>query len=361
MTKPKLKIKNVKDLGPQFVENQHHMVGQDGAFSIPLNGESLWFFGDTLIGTRKIDESPWYYFELPEKLQGRKAKGIVRKMITNCGLLLPKQSAGNGLQDYRYIRDRQGELRFLVPPLPGEDPEQTRTWCMHGISIHEKIYLCFIKIQMLENADFPQNFKVLGAGLAEGSNQDWIFKHIFHQGSELLWKNTDPQFGSAVIKDPHSHWVYFYGVRNDQKGNQLVYLSRVQASDITRRDRYEFLTNDDPSWSPNVSEVQSIFDGPPNEMSVSYNSYLDSYLAVHSVGLGGEIVARNAPQPWGPWSEVVLISKVISRRTEILPYPPQFYAGKEHPALSEQNGKILYITYVDFDEYFPHLLQVELS
>ena len=38
-----------RDLGPLFADNPHRMVGQDGAFSIPLDaGETLWFFGDTL-------------------------------------------------------------------------------------------------------------------------------------------------------------------------------------------------------------------------------------------------------------------------------------------------------------------------
>ena len=61
MTGRKVKVKKVRDLGPQFVNNPHRMVGQDGAFSIPLNEkETLWFFGDTLIGERTPGESLWY-------------------------------------------------------------------------------------------------------------------------------------------------------------------------------------------------------------------------------------------------------------------------------------------------------------
>ena len=47
-----LKVKAVRDLGPQFVNNPHEMIGQDGAYSIPLKEGALWFFGDTLIGRR---------------------------------------------------------------------------------------------------------------------------------------------------------------------------------------------------------------------------------------------------------------------------------------------------------------------
>ena len=39
----------VTDLGPQFTVNKHQMVGQDGAFSIPLNDNRLFvFFGELL-------------------------------------------------------------------------------------------------------------------------------------------------------------------------------------------------------------------------------------------------------------------------------------------------------------------------
>ncbi len=43
-----LKVSKIIDHGPQFVNNKHKMVGQDGAYSIPLgNNKALWFFGDT--------------------------------------------------------------------------------------------------------------------------------------------------------------------------------------------------------------------------------------------------------------------------------------------------------------------------
>ena len=37
----------------------------------------------------------------------------------------------------------------------------------------------------------------------------------------------------------------------------------------------------------------------PNELSVSYNNYLNKYLAVHSLDLSGKIVGRTSPTPGG--------------------------------------------------------------
>ena len=59
----KLIVRKVRDLGPQFTDNDYRMVGQDGAYSIPLKNDTLWFFGDTLIGERAPGDSLWYVKE----------------------------------------------------------------------------------------------------------------------------------------------------------------------------------------------------------------------------------------------------------------------------------------------------------
>jgi hypothetical protein len=104
-----------------------------------------------------------------------------------------------------------------------------------------------------------------------------------------------------------------------------------------------------------------VMEGMPNEMSVSWNDHLGSYLAVHSLGLTGHVVGRTAPAPWGPWSEPVILHTVRPERAEPLPYPTLIYAGKEHPALAEDGGRVLYVTYIEFEEYFPHLLEITLE
>ncbi len=36
-------------------------------------------------------------------------------------------------------------------------------------------------------------------------------------------------------------------------------------------------------------------------------------------------------------------------------FSPLIYAGKEHPELMDKKGKTIFITYVEFEEYYPHL------
>jgi hypothetical protein len=358
---PQIHIRNIRDLGPQFVENDCDMVGQDGAFSIPLNGKTLWYFGDTLIGRRVPGESLWYPGGNPVGPYDMSSKGGIRRMINNCGLILPQQSGHDGLQNYRYICDKTGELKTLIPLLPGEDHDWVRIWCMHGVKTGGKIYLFFIKVQMLENGPFPVNFDLTGSGIAVGSEENWEFTRIHFNSSDLFWKKADPQFGSAALKDLRSDWLYLYGIKKNKQGIQQCHLARVNRSEIENREKYQFLTSTQPSWSEDVVDALSLFNGPPNELSVTFNPHLNAYLAVHSLDLSGKIVGRTAEHPWGPWSEPQVFATIIPERKKPLPYPPLVYAAKEHPGLRYDDGRVIYITYVDFEEYFPHLLEIELA
>lgn len=355
-----LQVASFRDLGPQFVDNHHRMVGQDGAYSIPLgNGRVLWYFGDTLIGERP-EESLWYIFGEPVGGQDLSGKGPFDQMITNTGLILKDRSGRGGLNDFSYILNPDGKLKQLVPSLPGEDPEKDRIWCMHGCKLNGTLYLFFMKILMLEKGGdpLPVGFEIIGTGLAVGSDTDWAFKRIEHNGTTIIWPNDQPQFAAAVLLE--KDWVYLYGSLQAPDFRHHAYVARVSPGDMGHIDRYEYFTGDPEKWSKDVNAATVIFSGMPNEMSVSYNEYLGQYLSVHSMGLSGDIVGRTASNPWGPWSEATTLWTVKPPEKPI-PYPRLIYAGKEHPELAEDRGRVLYITYIEFEEYFPHLIEITLA
>ncbi len=357
-----LRVASAKDLGPQFVDNPHRMVGQDGAYSIPLgDGRTLWYFGDTLIGERP-EVSLWYVFGEPVGGQDLSGKGPFEQMITNTGLVLRDKTGRGGLQDFSYVLKPDGGLRQLVLPLPDEDPEKDRTWCMHGCKLGAKLYLFFMKIRMLEEGGdpFPVGFRIVGTGLAVGSDEDWTFKRVQYNGSSLIWPADQPQFAAAVLVEAEEEWVYLFGSLQADDYKHHAFVARVRPDDMERIDCYEYFAGDPEVWSRDVYAGQVIFSGMPNEMSVSYNAHLGRYLAVHSMGLGGEIVGRTAPRPWGPWSDATVLWRVKPPEKPI-PYPRLIYAGKEHPELADDNGRILYVTFVEFEEYYPHLIEVTLQ
>ena len=356
-----IKIKSVKDLGLLFVNNQHRMVGQDGAYSIPLDEKTLWYFGDTLIGERTEGESLWYPGGKPVGPKDMSGLAKIEKMINNTGLIIKETTGCTGLKNYSYILDDENEIKPLIPLLDDESPDEIRIWCLHGVKVDEKVYLYFIKVRTIEEGIMPVNFEVLGSGVAVGKGNKWNFKRIEFNNSHLFWNENEPKFASAILKSDSDDWLYLYGVVQDKNAVQQCYLSRVKKHHIENLNEYEYLVSSEPKWSKNVSEAKPVFSGMPNELSVSYNEYLNKYLAVHSLDLTGKIVARVSENPWGPWSEPNELYQVEVTREKELPYPILIYAGKEHPEISGKNGKVIYITYIEFEEYYPHLIEIEFE
>jgi hypothetical protein len=370
-SRPSLCVESARDLGPQFIDNPHRMVGQDGAFSIPLGptrrNETLWFFGDTLVGTRPRDHSIWLIdgqLVGPGDMTGR---GTFDQMVNNTGLLLPKQTGARGLRDYRYLLDERGKLKNLLPldRARGEHPDVDRIWCQHGLRLGDDVFLSFIQVRMLDEPmpPLPLAFEIVASGLARGRVGEWNFERIVRDdGDHLLWNANDPHFATAFVLDDRRGMVYCYGTVS-RGGIQKCYVARVEAEHFGQPTAWEYLSSTTPTWTPDVANAIAVFDRMPSECSVSFNAYVDCYLAVHSLELSGQIVGRTAREPWGPWSEPTTLWTVTPPS---LPYErpyelPLIYAGKEHPELAADNGRMIYLTYIEFEEYYPHLVEVTLS
>lgn len=353
-------VKSKHDMGPLFVNNKHNMIGQDGAYSIPIDGKILWFFGDTLIGKRP-EGSLWYIDGQPVGGLDMSGKGTIDKMITNTALLVDDTRDIKSLNNFEYILDNQQNLKTLIPLLVDEDHDKIRIWCQHGVSIGSNLYFSFIKVNMFEKPKviFPVEFEILGSGFAKGKVGSWDFERLRYKGDDLWWKEDNPRFSTAIIQK--DEWVYLYGVKQHADTQQHCYLARVKAEKFENLDSYEYLVSSEPRWDSDIFKAKSLFTDIPNELSVSYNNYLGKYLAVHSLGLSGKIVARIADNLWGPWSKAYTLYEVNTEHEKPLPYPRLIYAGKEHPELSQDNGRTIYITYIEFEEYFPHLIEITLE
>ncbi|HZW38001.1 MAG TPA: DUF4185 domain-containing protein [Ignavibacteriaceae bacterium] len=354
-----IKIFNARDLGPQFVNNSNKMVGQDGAYSIPLEKDKcLFFFGDTLIGKRTEGESLWYPGGQPLGPVDMTGVGGLEKMITNTGLLCYNKTGENGFDDFEYILGDDGQLKQLLPHLDDEDINWYRIWCLHGVTIKDKVYLFFIKIKMLEEGEPPANFVVLGSGLTVGNAKDWKFERIYKDGSYIIWYENDPCFASAICYLPGDDYVYLYGTKNDRSGIHNLHLARAKPDEMDKVENYRYFVSEEEGWTEDVKKSKPLFAGMPNELSVNYNKYLGCYLSIHSLELSGKIVARTSPTPWGPWSEPIELWQVVPQKRIEGPTLELIYAAKEHPYFSKDNGKTIYITYIEFEEYYPHLIEI---
>lgn len=345
MKSKKLSVVNARDLGFLFAENNVKMIGQDAAYSIPINSEeALWIFGDTFVGT--FDET------------GRR---IIERMPNNTGLICRSKDAASGLTDFTYLTDESGELRQLIPLAPDEKPGEYHIWAMHGCCIDMKVYLYYIRVRILPEGQWPYKFDVAGSGLAVANYPDLIFKRLENNSSTILWQKDEPLFGVSVLPVKQDGFVYIYGSYLKDWKHHCA-LARVPFDSIEYLSYYEYLITPKPEWSVDQTKAISIMEGMPTEMSVSFNPYLGCYLAVHSWETKGQIVGRTALHPWGPWSDpVILWTSKVPLRNPLVYNGPLVYAGKEHLELAKENGKIIYLTCVEFEEYYPRLIEVALA
>jgi len=372
-----VKILSVRNEGLLFTDNNSGVSGVDVASSIPVGHRVLWLFGDVfLLGP----------VEAPiQNYVGN---------VSNCGLWVPLAPGATALHHYQFICDAATQLARQLIPLENGEGNETRLWPSGGWYDAQKhrLYVYYSINKVVGSGAF--GFKVEGYGLAYASvtSQPLQFKrlqgqsrgpqkierfsgagpspHIKSQGflwwplkADALPLNSGATFGCTVIDDPTDPYLYIVGME-DRQGHHYGKLARVLKSHIEDFQAYEYFAGygenpQKPHWSKRVqdaADVEGLKDFP-NELSIAYNAYLGAYLAVYSEGVFSQrALLCEASNPWGPYRPIGEIS------TPHRAFENAFcYACKEHPELAEQNGRIIYVTYVDSERYWPQLLKVTLQ
>ncbi len=343
-------VQAVRDLGIQFQPNHVDITGQDGAASIVLGGgRSFWIFGDSVEGA----------FESVHDID-------LGAVFSSTASIVPDQNPADGIRDFRYLTADDGRARQIVPFEDDEPPARFRIWPIHGIVVGDRIYLYYHKIELLPVVTVIQHFELAGMGLARADTAAFEFTRLrAPDGTREFWKENEPSFGVFVDRD--ESFVYLWGaLKNegrDEHGSDM-YLARVAPADIERLDRYEYLVEaprrDNPSveprWSREFSREGYLFGSVPNEMSCSFNAHLNRYVAFHTIGVTNRFVVRTADRITGPWSDPQVFHAPPPLKPET-----RFNALKEHSELARDGGRVLYLTYVDTNDYLPRLLEVVLA
>ena len=333
-------IQSVENGGLLFTDNPAGVSGVDAGYSIPMGKQTLWLFGDVFL------------------LDPRNPPKTYVGALSNCGLLVPAGSGVDPLKRYRFLTDQTGKARELLKA--ESDDMRVRYWPFGGWhdARRRRIYLYYGRVRT--TGEGPLDFKTDGFGLAavDSTSPNKIqFRRIPRSTSdELWWKSGSPLFGSAVYES--DGFLYVVGhKRVDQR--ILGVLARVRPESIEDPRAYAYFAGGDaPKWTSETADsaaVQGLSDFP-TELSLSYNRYLQRFLAVHSVGISQRIRLSTSVHPWGPFEQIDEIGspkRALSRGFT--------YAGKEHPELSESGGRVIYVTYVDSERYWLQLLKITLG
>lgn len=122
----------------------------------------------------------------------------------------------------------------------------------------------------------------------------------WHTPAEPLWPNDADyaqrfQIGAFARTAEH---VYLFGTTNGRFAD--AYLARVHPKRLLEPEAYEYRTT--RGWTPDSAAAEPVLTGPIGELSVAYDNYLSSWIALHLDEHRAAIVLRTAPQPDGPWS-----------------------------------------------------------
>ncbi len=287
--RPRTLACRVEDRGLLFKDNASGVIGLDGAMSLELSkGRVLWVFGDTFFGGWNGDGSRRY-----------------AGSATNTGIV-------NG----KFVGKPDQIIAF--PAMKGD----LRVWPLDGIVIEGRAWMYYVVVEA--DSKQPFGFRTLGHGVAKGNDEGTQFTPV----GKPLWEQTS--YGTSVMG--RGGWLYLYG--GGPKGLAFpMSLARVAPARLTEASAYEYW--DGKGWSPRAVEL---FSGGP-EMTVRWNGWLRAYLAIYVAPFGKSILARIAPEPWGPWSEPrELVTLDLSGEKVIA------YGGKQHVELDEEGSRVIIVT-----------------
>jgi hypothetical protein len=345
----------VRDLGPQFTSNTAGVLGHDCAYSIPLpDGRAIWLFGDT-------------YMEDAKSTKPRERS--LKNLICNCMAVVPRQDVSDGIKRFEYACGPDGKAKPVLELFPNEVGTLRRLWPMHGVALPEgehggcRIVIYYTMVDIDDRFPPPGNIKHLGTGIAVAhvamaGAEIGRFDRLTSGGEPIFWSAKGPVIGSAVMPDRSERnrlWVYCMAPGDKHE----VVVAQTSSDEITDPAKLRYWTGDsEEPFSADVTRAPKQFDGVPTEMSVGWSAALGKYLAVHTVLIFPDILARTADTPTGPWNkgETIFKAKPVTGKANTF-----YYAAKEHAELAADGGRTVFLTYVDSEEYWPRMLEVKVG
>lgn len=325
-------IEKVADLG--IIETVPVILGRDGGYSVLFLNRSIWIYGDTVI--KSNDHS------LPALLSNSCSWTADRDASDGISGFQPCQDSGGiPLELFAFTPE---ELEFNRNQMSANCQGETcgARWALWpgaavSDSVNNRLLLFFKKVLVKpEILNFQTKGHAMTAWRKLDEPPERIRSYPGSIGSELMFAENEPAFGSAAIVVQTMLYVFGCNLDGFEKPCRLA---RVPLADATDRRAWEFYSTSQ-KWQKDIGSCQVVLNGN-DMMSVSYNSYLGRYLAVYSQPMGTGVMLRTAKKIEGPWSKPLKSFDAMPPANDI----GWIYDAMEHPEYSRKNGQVIYITY----------------
>jgi len=297
---PDVAITKVTDMGT--IATNPRILGRDGGYSALFQGYSVWLYGDTFLSS-------------PD------AEG--RGLISDSWSFTTDLNAQDGISGFQERVDATGAPTMILPESAIEqafnaahsgNPCQQQPcgarWALWPSAIvvdtNANRALIFYKVVSAMPGNF--NFQSVGNSVASWQNfQDQpqrptLNPPIVADHPDLLFKEDEPNFGTAAFIRSGTLFVYGCGtpINGADKGCRLAKVAPASAQD---RSAWMYYAGSG-KWSSSIADAASVFNGG-SISSVSWNDYLQGYVAVYSPPFSQNVKMRTSPNPEGPWSNEI--------------------------------------------------------
>jgi hypothetical protein len=325
----------VRDLGAIPVNSM--ILKRDCGFSAMFGGKSVWLFGDTTLLTPSAGDCVLLSNTLSTTFDLDAGDGIdgMSERVDPVGA--PAEFFPLTLEEQEYNARHAGEFCEV-------EPCDAHWGIWPGTIIVDKskdwAYVFYRKVH-IESGFFK--FLHVGHSLAiwkdpDGPVERPVFNYVESYPTIFFSESEQLGMGSASLVMGDEAYVYGCELGED-KLTKPCHLARVAFADILDKTAWTFYSGNG-LWSPDGTQAKVIFYGN-DMMSVSFNPYLNRYMAVYSEPLAAKAMLRTAVKPEGPWSEPVALFTVDAPENA----HGWVYDFLAHPEYSQDNGRIIYVTY----------------
>ena len=332
---PALFVAQVKDLGP--IPTNPDILGRDGGYSALFQGYSVWIYGDTFIA---------------------KADAQDRTLLSDSWSFTTDLNAQTGLSGFQERLDSTGAPTMILPETPAEQAfnqaHNVNNCQAHPCGARWALWPSAIVVNPADNSALifymvvsaqpgAFNFQGIGNSVAVWQNfqqqpqRPNLNPPIVPDHPDLMFAQNEPEFGTAAFVSAGT--LYVYGCGFDTNSSDIgCRLGKVDPSSAQNRSAWTFYAGNG-NWSSKVSDAVSVFSGGTGGLSVSWNNYLQLYVAVYSQVFSQNVMVRTSPNPEGPWSGESVAFVALT------PSSGNVYDAHAHSEYDVNGGQTIFVSY----------------
>lgn len=333
---PRVVVVSATDLGT--LPTNPDITARDEAYSALFQGHSVWLYGDTALRNEDVSG---------------------RNFISNTWSYTTDLNASSGIGGFQERLDSTGSPTMILQETPAEysfniahywnncstsDPLCGYRWAIWPSSITvdpaSNQAFVFYTVQYIDNFG---NFQGWGSSVAPWQNVNQLPQRptfnppVVIDHPDLMFGQSEPSFGSASLIS--NGMLYVYGCGEDTNGlDKGCRIAKVTPKTIMDKSTWSFYTGNG-QWSSSDVNAVPVFNGL-DILSVSWNDYLQQYVAVYASLFSNDVMIRTSPNPEGPWSDEVKAFTAMAPAGG-----SNIYDAQAHSEYDASGGQTIYVTY----------------